>query len=142
MTCIAILASALIAFTQIPLDTNISRADDLLPPLAASGLEIREKLESEPSDPAWARAAQIELSKRFSKREGVDFAAVRCRTSLCEVNAFVRAANQGAAMRAIGDNGSLESLSDTGISQIETIDMRFVNGEEKGTITVFLARGD
>lgn len=143
MSAIAILATtAFLAFTQLPGSAPEQDADAVLPPLAAPGLELRQRLESEPSDPDWALATQSELSRRFSQREGVQLAAVRCRTSLCEVNAFVRRDDRREAIRSVSDRAFLESLSDAGVSEVEAIDMRFMDSEERGTITVFLARAE
>ena len=142
MTSLTLITAALVALTQVSSNETSSAPDEALPPLAASGMELRERLESEQSDPAWALATQSELSKRFSQRDGVDMAAVRCRTSLCEINAFVLAENRRAATRAIGDRIFLESLFDAGVSKVETIDMRFMSSEDRGTITVFVSRGE
>tara|TARA_B100000678_G_scaffold18703_2_gene14482 strand:- start:314 stop:1066 length:753 start_codon:yes stop_codon:yes gene_type:complete len=132
-------AAALFAFAPVA-DEGARQPDAGLPPLAGPGMELRTQLESEPSDPDWALATQQELSSRFSGRDGVSMAAVRCRTSLCEVNAHVPKADRRIAIRAVADDEFLESLSDLGVGKVEAIDMRFVEGEEPGTITVFLAR--
>lgn len=132
-------ATALIGFASLGGD-DPSPPDAWLPPLAAPGMELRQQLESEASDPDWSLATQQELSRRFAGRDGVSMVAVRCRTSLCEVNARVPQANRRDAIRAVSDGEFLESLSDTGIERVEVIDMRFVEGEELGTITLFLAR--
>lgn len=140
MSILALGTAALVALTQFSGGEPQPVVDEGLPPLAEPGMALREKLESETSDPAWALATQKELGSRFLDRDGVEMVAARCRTSLCEINAYVRENDRREAIRSIGDRAFLESFSDLGLGKVETIDMRFAESEEPGSITVFLAR--
>lgn len=116
-------------------------ADAALPPLAGPGAELRKALEAEPADPRWAEATQAELSRRFAAREGVGIVMVRCRTSLCEVNAAVAAEDRSRAIRAVSDKAFVASLAEDGLGRAEAFDFRFVDGDKgAGTVTVFLER--